>query len=80
MKKLIEQLNNFLVDFDTDDFYSCKLKNGKIMLYSDYCWALSEKLAACGFEFNLSCVDITMCYKNITVIFVKKYPTNGHVK
>lgn len=80
MKKLVFALNNFLEAFDEADFYKCELKNNRVLLFGDYSSQLAVKLVACGFNAYGRGDNHNFCAGVVTVLLVKKYRTDGHVK
>lgn len=80
MKKLIFALNNFLEAFDESDFYSCELKNNRVLLFGSYNKPLADKLEACGLKNCSNSGNYSFKSGVVTVILVPKYRTDGHVK
>ena len=80
MKKLIFALNEFLLSFDEDDFYSCELKNNKVRLFGCYSWGLLHKLTSCGFQWSATSDGYYIWQGVVVVHLVKKYATDGHAK
>lgn len=80
MKKLIFALNEFLSSFGDEDFYSCELKNSRVLLFGSFSRPLADKLEACGFKNCSNSGNYSFKAGVVTIILVPKYRTDGHVK
>ena len=80
MKKLIFALNSFLEAYDECDFYSCELKNNRVLLFGSFNKPLADKLESCGFKNYSNSGNYSFKAGVVTIILVPKYRTNGHVK
>lgn len=80
MKKLIFALNSFLEAYDESDFYSCELKNNRVLLFGSFNKPLADKLVSSGFKNCSNSGNYSFKAGVITIILVPKYRTDGHVK